>query len=325
MNKGITKKCNKCLKDFPKNADFFYRNKKCSDGFESQCKACVTKRRRLRYKPIIYKITNNVNGYVYIGQTIKPITERVSKHFSDAKAGRKQPLYIDIRNQSRSDFSFEEIEIITEDLLDEREAYWISKYKEDGINLYNRENGGVSGDIIPDNVRELMAKAKGTKPFLVYRLSGEFVGEYCNINATNKLLGISTLVDMLKGDAKRCGDFVAIFKDNFTKEWLSQAITDAKNTRSLASKGKNNGMYGMRGALNPLSKKIYVIQNDKIIFIGNGNREVQEKFDIPSVKSYSNGSCGHYYKKRDMYFYNENKLPATYSSMRFDKDEPSFH
>ena len=34
---------------------------------------------------IIYKITNLINGKVYIGQTIRPMEERFERHLRDAK------------------------------------------------------------------------------------------------------------------------------------------------------------------------------------------------------------------------------------------------
>lgn len=36
----------------------------------------------------IYKITNKINGKVYIGQTIMPIKNRMYKHYSQAKNGK---------------------------------------------------------------------------------------------------------------------------------------------------------------------------------------------------------------------------------------------
>ena len=33
---------------------------------------------------IIYKISNNVNNKVYIGQTIRPINKRFNRHINDA-------------------------------------------------------------------------------------------------------------------------------------------------------------------------------------------------------------------------------------------------
>ena len=81
----------------------FYKNSHCKEGLEPQCKLCVKKRRESNYKPKIYKITNIKNKKIYIGQTKKPLTERLSHHFSRAKSGESNNLlYMDIYLQDYS-------------------------------------------------------------------------------------------------------------------------------------------------------------------------------------------------------------------------------
>jgi group I intron endonuclease len=53
----------------------------------------------------IYKITNNVNGMSYIGQTMHPMSHRLSRHLYSARNGSLVPLCQAIRQFGRDAFS----------------------------------------------------------------------------------------------------------------------------------------------------------------------------------------------------------------------------
>ena len=91
----------------------------------------------------IYKITNNINNKIYIGQTIKTLTKRWQQHkCNSTKEYFKQiVLYKAFKKYGIEHFHIEEIEEVENDLLDEREKYWIRCY--DSYNQgYNSTIGG---------------------------------------------------------------------------------------------------------------------------------------------------------------------------------------
>ena len=114
----------------------------------------------------IYKITNNVNGKIYIGQTSKTVQERFNAHISKAKAHVNRYLYDAMNHYGIENFSAEEIEQCPKEMLDEREIYWISFYKSDNKeNGYNMTSGGGGGDTWYNNPHKDITrqKAKETK------------------------------------------------------------------------------------------------------------------------------------------------------------------
>ena len=61
----------------------------------------------------IYQITNNINGKIYVGKTVKNnIQERWEEHLKDYKKPRceKRPLYDAMNKYGSENFSIKELE-----------------------------------------------------------------------------------------------------------------------------------------------------------------------------------------------------------------------
>ena len=79
---------------------------------------------------VIYKATNNINGKVYIGQT-NNFSRRKREHIAEALRNLPKDYSLfhkAIRKYGPDNFSWEIIEEIPNDILDEREKYWIAYY-----------------------------------------------------------------------------------------------------------------------------------------------------------------------------------------------------
>ena len=92
----------------------------------------------------IYKITNNCNGKVYIGQSKVSLERKWELHMTDSKKVRdeKRPLYVAMNKYGAENFSISVVEDLEDDsILDEREIYWIDYY-DSFRNGYNATYGG---------------------------------------------------------------------------------------------------------------------------------------------------------------------------------------
>lgn len=80
--------------------------------------------------PYIYKITNKINGKMYIGKTIFTVEQRWKEHQKDSRRRdfEKRPLYSAIKKYGIENFSIEEVEECPIEILSEREKYWIEYY-----------------------------------------------------------------------------------------------------------------------------------------------------------------------------------------------------
>lgn len=94
---------------------------------------------------LIYKVTNNTNGKVYIGQTIRSLATRWNRHKRDSACTR---LAGAIKKYGKENFSIEIIDRANNtDELNKKEIFWIAHYKSnDRRNGYNIQLGGRCGN-----------------------------------------------------------------------------------------------------------------------------------------------------------------------------------
>lgn len=80
--------------------------------------------------PYIYKITNQINGKIYIGKTNRTIQERFEEHCRDylKRKNEKRPLYSAMKKYGIHNFSIEQVEKCTLNEVEAREKYWIEFY-----------------------------------------------------------------------------------------------------------------------------------------------------------------------------------------------------
>jgi group I intron endonuclease len=97
----------------------------------------------------IYKITNNLNGMMYVGLTTKARpTDRFSQHRYLARHpeqetnGTASYLHRAMNYYGVDNFSFEVIEEVENELLEEREKYWTTFYNCKMPNGYSLTEGG---------------------------------------------------------------------------------------------------------------------------------------------------------------------------------------
>lgn len=106
----------------------------------------------------IYKITNNLTGKCYVGQS-KNVFEREIEHFTALR--RKRHPNKDMQrdwNKSNRGFRFNVIEFCAIDKLNEREKYWIEA-------LGTLKPHGYNADWVPYKRKEAKPKKRKVKGY----------------------------------------------------------------------------------------------------------------------------------------------------------------
>lgn len=185
----------------------------------------------------IYKIWNDINNKVYIGKTLYSIEKRFKEHCVDSIRNRneKRPLYNAMNKYGVEHFYIELVEECDEQVLSQREIYWI-EYYHSYSNGYNATFGG-DGKILYNHDEMITLYQEGLTSKEIAEKMGCCVDTvYLIINRA----GLDTHINAIKKNSK---GVKAIFKDNTEQnfestqaaaEWLVEnKYTKAKDIRGI--------------------------------------------------------------------------------------------
>ena len=112
---------------------------------------------------VIYKIMNNINGKIYIGKTSRAL-KFITQGHKDFSKNEKNTTYLAlaIRKYGFENFTFSEIEIVDNGVLNQQEIFWIHYYQSNNRLIgYNMSIGGDGGNnSMSPEVRAKISKSK---------------------------------------------------------------------------------------------------------------------------------------------------------------------
>lgn len=117
---------------------------------------------------IIYMVKNNVNGKVYIGQTIETLPERRwQNHLSSIRCGihKNTHLSSSVSRYGEESFSFSIIDSAeSQEELDKLECHYINVYKTLNRKFgYNKRLGGRTGRLSAESIEKMRKTKTGRK------------------------------------------------------------------------------------------------------------------------------------------------------------------
>lgn len=208
----------------------------------------------------IYKIKNNINNKLYIGKTERSIEERWNEHCRHASLYPNIPLYKAILKYGKDNFSITLLEECNNQIIDEREIYWINYYNTYTGDGYNCTGGGEGGikPISQDEI-EIIAKRYLNGERLDF-LCREFHHRYPKVREALIQYGVE--IKTFAGPESQRKKIVAINPKTNKIEFIFNSVTEAgevlhkpgtkpsntsKNIGNVL--GKNNIRYGYKWRL----------------------------------------------------------------------------
>ena len=151
---------------------------------------------------IIYKITNKINGKIYIGQTIQALNARMRQHLSPPKSHTISAIDAALKKYSINSFTIEIIDAAESiEELNEKEIYWISYYNSLAPNGYNLTEGGKNAKHEQSTRDKISAanagrfsgsKSPRAKAVTQYSLDGKFIAQYGSTREAERETGIKS-------------------------------------------------------------------------------------------------------------------------------------
>lgn len=197
---------------------------------------------------IIYKVTNRINGKIYIGQTSLSLTERKAGHIRKARAGCPYLLARAIVKYGADNFIFETINhCSSKEELDAKEIELIREYKSKSPVGYNMTDGGEGtlGFFPGEETRLKMGKAhKGNKYSLGVKHSEEWKTRKSKQMLGNKIMNGRKLSDKTKEKLSRS----LIGNKNSLGRKLSQETINKRTAKQKGMKRSEETKAKMRKA-----------------------------------------------------------------------------
>ena len=152
---------------------------------------------------VVYKITNKINGKVYIGQTINSVERRFQRHVSDAMSGRLNThLANAIRLYGSKSFVIEVIDTAdSQDELNHKEQYWIRAY--DSVRTGYNETDAIS----KCGSNTYMSKTNAELDVIKGKLSVAGMGERNSNAHAVKCKNMETSEELIFRTVKECQEF----------------------------------------------------------------------------------------------------------------------
>lgn len=217
---------------------------------------------------LIYKITNTVNGKVYVGQTTRTMEWRWRQHQQPNRKSR-MPIGAAIQKYGPENFTIEQLEGCSSQAeLDEAETRWIALLGSLAPAGYNIREGGARGKLHPESI----AKKRQTELDRGVRREGEhnpFFGQ-THSQATREAVAESNR----RRGGKPIKPFTEERKRNISLSLMGK-ITGAANSKSKSYEvtSPDGTVYRFTGGFEAFCKAHGIRSRGLLIEVATGKRE----------------------------------------------------
>ena len=202
----------------------------------------------------IYKITNLLNGKVYIGQTGRTVEARWKEHQKDStrRTFEQRPLYRAINKYGIENFSIETIE--ETDSPNERERFWIEYYGS-YKNGYNATVGGdgtpyIDYDLVVATYKEVQNMSEVARRMNISCDAVEYILHIKQIPIISSAVVLARATSKVVNQYSLDGHYIQSFSSAIAAARALNVITTTSNGASShitdVCRGKRKTAYGYK-------------------------------------------------------------------------------
>jgi group I intron endonuclease len=269
----------------------------------------------------IYQILNIKNGKMYIGST-QNINERMINHFSMLRNNCHHSIYLQRaynKSLNKSDFQFNILEYCGNDLLIERENYYLNllcdsvkyidsmsgNFRKICYNILPYAQKGFSGRHSPETIEKLKYCSPFRKEILVYDFMGTFVEQVFSAPEASKKYNLakSAILNLCKKKiyvSKKVNYAFGFVDDENFLDFIRSTAKPIKYVPSNKGKRLSKEQRKFMGA--PTKVKILF---DEIELIFDSQVEAASYLNVNPVNLHRSLKSGKKYKKKYIIHYYE--------------------
>ena len=182
----------------------------------------------------IYIIQNKETGKKYVGKTILDPQKRWKQHkqigrclhnLDESNSAHSMVISRALNKHGVDNFTFYVIETCDDNVVNEKEKYWIEKFN----TYYDGYNSTLGGEGVKKDIE--LAYHPNTKPVSCYTLEGEWIKDYKSKGVAARELGLKnsqTIVACIKGTTFQSGGYRWSWKDEELVECKKRENTRGK-------------------------------------------------------------------------------------------------
>lgn len=228
----------------------------------------------------IYKITNKINGKIYVGKSKNPVS-RFSRHIKVAETfpesdNHFQAIHGAIKKYGRESFILETIEVCDDSNVDNREIYWISELQTQEKKYgYNLTSGG-------DGVHD---RSEQSKQKWLDKMVGRKLSEEHKMRISQSNIGRTISQDVRdkisQANSGENNGMSGKTHSTITKQKMSK-FQLSRPRRPLTNEEKQHLSNSLKGKPRPASIP-QETKNQVMVMWASGNytkRQIAEKFNL---------------------------------------------
>jgi group I intron endonuclease len=239
----------------------------------------------------IYKIINNESGKIYIGSAID-LKRRKREHFSRLlnKIHENRYLQRAYNKYGKDKFEFIVIEKVDAVNLINTEQIYLDKFQsydfKVGYNLAKIAGSSLGLKRTPEQVNNLL-KARNVKPFFVYNLNGDCLGEFLNKTHASIFIGIkpssANIIECLNWKKKTLNGKFCIYKHEINR--LKERIEFCAVRRGRPFIIYNNTGVHQKFYNQTECARVYCISNKNISACLKGSKKTHKGYKFKYVEN----------------------------------------